>query len=94
MAGLVADVSHEIDPATGQLWYREVVMTVPRQSGKTTEMLAVAVRRAVGHRLPQVITYTAQSRIKAREKWEDEHVKILEKSSLAGDVPGAEDNGQ
>jgi phage terminase large subunit-like protein len=80
--GLVGDVSHEIDPATGELWYREVVVTVPRQSGKTTEMLAVMVRRALGHQLPQVITYTAQSRIKAREKWEDEHIPILDKSPL------------
>lgn len=80
---LVADVAHEIDPATGQLWYRQVIVTVPRQSGKTTEVLAVAVHRALGHRIPQVITYTAQSRIKAREKWEDEHVPILEKSPLA-----------
>jgi phage terminase large subunit-like protein len=79
---LVADVSHELDPATGELWYRLVVVTVPRQSGKTTELLAVMVRRALGHKLPQVITYTAQSRIKAREKWEDEHIPILEKSSF------------
>jgi phage terminase large subunit-like protein len=79
---LVADVSHEVDPASGQLWYREVVVTVPRQSGKTTESLAVMVRRAVGHALPQMITYTAQSRIKAREKWEDEHLPILLKSPL------------
>lgn len=79
---LVSDVSHEIDPATGQLWYRVVVVTVPRQSGKTTETLAVMVRRAVGHPIPQVITYTAQSRIKAREKWEDEHLPILDRSPL------------
>jgi Terminase large subunit, T4likevirus-type, N-terminal len=80
---LVSDVSHELDPATGQLWYREIVITVPRQSGKTTLVLAAAVRRALGHPIPQVITYTAQSRIKAREKWEDEHLPILERSPLA-----------
>src|SRR6185437_684665 len=80
---LVSDVSHEVDPETGQLWYREVIITVPRQSGKTTLVLATAVRRALGHPIPQVITYTAQSRIKAREKWEDEHLPILERSPLA-----------
>jgi Terminase large subunit, T4likevirus-type, N-terminal len=80
----VADVALEIDPATGRLAYREVVVTVPRQSGKTTLMLAVMVHRALGFGMPQVITYTAQSRIKAREKWEDEHIPILEKSPLAG----------
>lgn len=88
---LVADVSHEIDPATGQLRYREVVVTVPRQSGKTTLMLAVMVRRALGHRIPQVITYTAQSRIKAREKWEDEHLPILARSPFG---PAMADGGK
>lgn len=81
---LVADVALEIDPATGLLAYRDVVITVPRQSGKTTLMLAVMVHRALGFRLPQVITYTAQSRIKAREKWEDEHLPILASSPLKG----------
>ena len=83
---LVADVSHEVDPATGRLWYRVVVVTVPRQSGKTTEALAVMVRRANGHATPQVITYTAQSRIKAREKFEDEHLAILRKSAFGPPV--------
>jgi phage terminase large subunit-like protein len=78
----VANVATEIDPATGLLAYREVVVTVPRQSGKTTLLLAFMVHRALGFALPQVITYTAQSRIKAREKWEDEHIPILEKSPL------------
>ena len=79
---LVADVALEIDPATGQLHYREAVTTVPRQQGKTTLVLAVMVHRALGFALPQVITYTAQSRIKAREKWEDEHLPILDRSPL------------
>jgi len=79
---LVADVSHEVDPATGLLWYRVVIVTVPRQQGKTTEALAVMVHRANSHALPQVIVYTAQSRIKAREKWEDEHLPILRKSKF------------
>jgi phage terminase large subunit-like protein len=78
----VADVAMEVDPATGLLAYREVVVTVPRQSGKTTLVLGFMVHRALGFALPQVITYTAQSRIKAREKWEDEHLPILEKSPL------------
>jgi phage terminase large subunit-like protein len=33
---LVADVAMEVDPATGLLAYREVDLTTPRQSGKTT----------------------------------------------------------
>ena len=31
----VADIALEVDPATGRLAYREVVLTVPRQAGKT-----------------------------------------------------------
>ena len=58
----VADVALEIDPETGRLAYRELVLTVPRQSGKTTLILALAVHRAIGFGQPQRITYTAQTR--------------------------------
>jgi hypothetical protein len=78
----VADVALEVDPASGRLVYREVVLTVPRQSGKTTLMLAVMVHRALGFGRRQRIIYTAQSRLKARQKWEDEHVVVLEASPL------------
>ena len=77
-----ADVALEIDPVTGLLVYRTVVVTVPRQSGKTTEELAVAVHRALSFGGAQRISYTAQTRLKAREKWEDDHVKTLEASPL------------
>lgn len=76
----VADVALEIDPDTGLLWYREVDLTVPRQSGKTTLIIAIAVLRALGWKRPQNIVYTAQTRAKAREKWEDEHVAMLKAS--------------
>ena len=36
----VADIAYELDEETGRLAYREVRLTVPRQSGKTTLMLA------------------------------------------------------
>ncbi len=75
-----ADVAMEIDPATGLLAYRTVIITVPRQSGKTKQELAVAVHRALGFGGDQRINYTAQSRIKARQKWEDDHVRTLERS--------------
>jgi phage terminase large subunit-like protein len=76
----VADVALEYDPVTGRLWYREVDLTVPRQSGKTTEILAVAVDRALSFGGRQNIVYTAQTRNDARLKWEEEHVAILERS--------------
>ncbi len=79
----VADVALEVDPATGRLAYREVVLTVPRQSGKTSLILPVAVHRALGFGARQHIVYTAQTRNDARKKWEDEHQPILEASPLA-----------
>lgn len=76
----VADVALEYDPETGLLVYREVVLTVPRQSGKTTLLLAAMVHRAIGFGQRQRILYTAQNRISARKKWEDEHVEALQRS--------------
>ncbi|HEY5990405.1 MAG TPA: terminase large subunit [Streptosporangiaceae bacterium] len=78
----VADVALEIDQETNQLAYSEIVLTVPRQSGKTTLLLAVMVQRALGFGQPQRIMYTAQTRNDARKKWEDEHVRQLERSNL------------
>lgn len=78
----VADIALEVDPATGLLVYREVGLTVPRQSGKTTLLLAAMVHRAVGFGERQRILYTAQTRGAARTKWEDEHVAALESSTF------------
>lgn len=78
----VADVALEIDPATGRLAYREVNLTVPRQSGKTLLLLCTMVHRAQGFGQRQRILYTAQTRNDARRKWEDEHVEVLKRSPL------------
>ena len=77
----VANVVMEVDPATGLLVYRDWVLTVPRQSGKTTFILAKAVHRAMatdffGPR--QRLVYTAQTRNDARRKWEEDFVEDLE----------------
>lgn len=78
----VADVALEIDPATGRLAYREVVLTVPRQSGKTLLLLCAMVHRAQGFGTRQNILYAAQTRNDARKKWEEEHVKTLDASAF------------
>lgn len=78
----VADVALEVDDG-GLLVYGEVVLTVPRQSGKTTLLLALMVHRALAFESAQRIIYTAQTRNDARRKWEDEHVRLLERSPLA-----------
>lgn len=79
---LVADTALEVDPETGRLRYRQIVLTVPRQSGKTTLMLAVMAHRALAFGGRQRIVYTAQTRNDARQKWEDDHVTALESSPL------------
>jgi hypothetical protein len=76
----VADVALEVDPETGLFAYRIVDVTVPRQSGKTSIILAVAVWRAL-RRPRQRIVYGAQTGVAALEKWEDEHLPMLESSS-------------
>jgi hypothetical protein len=79
---VVADTALEVDRETGCLAFREVILTVPRQSGKTTLLLAVMVHRALGFGERQRVLYTAQTRNDARKKWEDEHVAVLEQSPL------------
>jgi hypothetical protein len=75
---LVADVGGELDSRTGLPVYREVIVTVPRQSGKTTLVLGWEVQRAIGWDGAQRIAYSAQSGKDAREKLLDDQVPILE----------------
>lgn len=86
----VADVAMEVDP-DGNLHYRRVVVTVPRQSGKTTLILPVFVHRSIaefpGGKLEdgprrQTVVYTAQTRNDARKKWMKEFIPLLEASPL------------
>jgi hypothetical protein len=81
---LVADVVLEIDADTGRLAYEEFGLTVPRQSGKSTWVLAKATHRCsatgfFGSR--QRLVYTAQTRQKAREKWDEDYAAELEQSA-------------
>lgn len=64
--------------------YPVVVVTVPRQSGKTTLMRAVAVERCMA--LPDLPAfYTAQTGKDARDRWND-LVKQVNRSPLKGRV--------
>lgn len=79
----VADVILEIAPETGRLAYDEYDLTVPRQSGKSTFVLSKATHRASATKFfgsRQRLVYTAQTRQKAREKWEEDFVADLESS--------------
>jgi hypothetical protein len=79
---LIADVGGELvpHPLTGLLIpaYREVVVTVPRQSGKTTLILAWQIQRAVGWEASQRIVYSAQTGNDARKKLIEDQVPLLE----------------
>jgi len=88
----VVDTALEVDPDTGRLFYGEINETVPRQSGKTTEILAVMVHRARAWARSRIL-YTAQTRNHARAKWEDEHVPVLEASPLRKQFRVRKSNG-
>ena len=79
----VADVAFEIDPATGLLTYREIRLTVPRQSGKTTLLLAVAVHRCLAFGQAQNVIYTAQNGVAARSKFIDDYLRVMERTPFA-----------
>jgi phage terminase large subunit-like protein len=77
----VADVALEIDPATMLPAYREVRLTVPRQSGKTTLILAAEIDRCMWWGFGQRCLYAAQDRISSRRKWE-EQAEFLRKTAF------------
>ncbi len=80
----VADVGGEYDPDTGIPFYREVVVTVPRQSGKTSLFLSWQVHRCTARRWsqPQRSAFTAQSGRDARDKWIDELYPLIKGSRV------------
>lgn len=79
----IADVAGEIDPESGLPAYREVVVTVPRQSGKTTLFLSFQIDRCVSWGRPQRSVFTAQTGKDARDKWIDELFPLIRSSKLA-----------
>jgi hypothetical protein len=65
----VADVGGEVDER-GRFVYSTVIVTVPRQSGKTTLMLAQSVQRCL-MRERRKTWHTAQTGQAARKKWRE-----------------------
>jgi hypothetical protein len=77
----VANVAGELMPDTGLPAYREVRVTVPRQSGKTTLILVVEVDRSLSWGPVQRTLYAAQDRNNSRAKWE-EQCELLGRTTL------------
>jgi phage terminase large subunit-like protein len=78
----VVEVGLEINPDTGQLAYREVVVTVPRQNGKSTLLLGVQCARCLMWGKPQNVAYTAQTGLDGRMKFLDDQVPVIQGSIL------------
>ena len=77
----VADVALEVGD-DGILAYRQVILTVPRQSGKTTLLLVLLLFRALASP-GQQIRYTAQNGTDARKKWKGDWLPILKASRFS-----------
>src|SRR6266536_3216074 len=84
-----AMVGCEIDGDTGLPAYREVIVTVPRQQGKTTLYLSWQIDRCLSPQWdqPQRSAFTAQSGKDARYKWLDEIFPLIRRSRML--KPGA-----
>lgn len=78
---MIADVGGELSE-DGLPAYREVIISVPRQSGKTTLVLAWECHRAIMWGRPQRITYTAQTGEDARKKLIDDQGPLIDPASL------------
>lgn len=76
------DVACEIDPATGLFWYRNVVLIVPRQSGKTSLSRAKVTHRCLTTPRRSVL-YTAQDRGKSLRRLQKNFYDPLSESPLA-----------
>lgn len=83
---LVAQVALEVDPETGRLAYREVVVSVPRQNGKSSLLLGVECARCLMWGRPQNVAYTAQTGLDGRMKFLDDQLPVLQGSALWSSV--------
>jgi hypothetical protein len=80
---LVADVTGELLPS-GLPAFREIVVTIMRQQGKTTLLLAHSVERCTLRGQAQKVAYTAQTGSDARKKLLHDQLPILDGSPFHG----------
>lgn len=79
---MIADVGLELDPITGLPAYREIVVTVMRQSGKSVLLLSFQLDRCLSWDGLRRCAYTAQSGFDARKKLLRDYVPIIKRSRL------------
>ena len=88
----VVDVALEVND-DGRLAYREVRLTVPRQSGKTTLMLALTIHRCIAFGPNQRASFTSQTGQAARAKFIDDFVPVVSGSMFGQRVRIRRANG-
>lgn len=88
----VLDVALEQDPNTGFPSYRNVIITVPRQNGKTTLLLVLFLVRALSTERQSII-YTAQDRNEAKKKLVNEWIPLLEETNFRNYFTTTQANG-
>lgn len=88
----VVDVALELRP-DGRPAYRQVTLSVPRQSGKSTLLLALIMHRLIAWG-PAKVAYTAQSGSDARKKFEQDYLPRVQSSPFASLCRARLTNGQ
>lgn len=82
----IVDVALEIDPETGDLWYQDVDLLLPRRSGKTAIMAPVTLHRCGQPGVARDAWVTGQKRDNARKRWMDATdvmLPMLERSGMS-----------
>lgn len=78
----VLDVALEFDDVSGRFFYREVRLTVPRQSGKTVLLLMLMVFRCVAMGGDRRVAFTMQDGQMAKKKMFNDFLPLLSGSQL------------
>ena len=78
----VLDVALEYDEKSGRFFYREVRLTVPRQSGKTILLMMVMVHRCLAMGPNRRVAMMMQDGKSARKKMLDDFLPLLARSDL------------
>lgn len=78
----VLDVALEYDEGSGRFFYREVRLTVPRQSGKTVLLLMLMVHRCLAMGANRRVAMTMQDGQAAKKKMFNDFLPLLSGSEL------------